>query len=137
VLLIARTLALGAGHVATWPLPNDPASVSEARDRTEHRLAEWGLSDLSFTAVLVVSELVTNAVRYSAGPIRLRLIRDDALIIEVTDDSSTAPQLRHAEDDDEHGRGLSITAQLTERWGTRREHRGKTIWAELTPPDAA
>lgn len=131
VLLVARTLALGADKVASWSLPNEPQAVSLARKRTEERLRDWDLADLAFTATLVVSELVTNAVRYSTGPIRLRLVRDQALIIEVTDDSSTAPQLRQAEDDDEHGRGLTITSQLAERWGTRREHRGKTIWAEL------
>lgn len=137
VLLLARTFALGGDRVASWTLPNDPVAVGEARHRTERHLRDWGLSDLVFTASVVVSELVTNAVRYSEGPIRLRLVRDHALIIEVTDDSSTAPQLRQAEDDDEHGRGLSITSQLTERWGTRREHRGKTIWAELAVPDGA
>ncbi|MEU6815378.1 SpoIIE family protein phosphatase [Streptomyces sp. NPDC046860] len=131
VLLVARTLSLGADKVASWSLPNEPQAVSLARERTEDRLGHWHLPDLAFTATLVVSELVTNAVRYSEGPIRLRLVRDEGLIIEVTDDSSTAPQLRQAEDDDEHGRGLTITSQLTERWGTRREHRGKTIWAEL------
>ncbi|MFK4107288.1 SpoIIE family protein phosphatase [Streptomyces sp. NPDC002176] len=131
VLLVARTLTLGADKVASWSLPNEPQAVSLARERTDERLGHWQLGDLAFTATLVVSELVTNAVRYSEGPIRLRLVRDEALIIEVTDDSSTAPQLRQAEDDDEHGRGLTITSQLTERWGTRREHRGKTIWAEL------
>ncbi|MET8811527.1 SpoIIE family protein phosphatase [Streptomyces sp. NPDC004549] len=138
VLLLARTLGLGSDRVASWSLPNKPEAVGQARSRTEERLDHWGLAELAFTATLVVSELVTNAVRYSEGPIRLRLVRDHtALIIEVTDDSSTAPQLRHAEDDDEHGRGLSITSQLTEHWGTRREHRGKTIWAELAQHAAA
>ncbi|MGA5729378.1 SpoIIE family protein phosphatase [Streptomyces seoulensis] len=131
VLLVARTLTLGADKVASWSLPNEPQAVSLARERTDERLEHWHLADLAFTATLVVSELVTNAVRYSDGPVRLRLVRDRALIIEVTDDSSTAPQLRQADDDDEHGRGLTITSQLTERWGARREHRGKTIWAEL------
>ncbi|MFJ3639960.1 SpoIIE family protein phosphatase [Streptomyces sp. NPDC090108] len=135
VLLLARTLALSGDRVASWTLSNDPAAVGEARHRTVRHLRRWGLSELEFGASVVVSELVTNAVRYSDGPIVLRLVRDHALIIEVTDDSSTAPQLRQAEDDDEHGRGLSITSQLTERWGTRREHRGKTIWAELAVPE--
>ncbi|MFD4789540.1 SpoIIE family protein phosphatase [Streptomyces sp. NPDC058459] len=131
VLLVARTFTLGDDRVASWSLPNEPQAVALARERTDHRLGRWQLPDLSFTATLVVSELVTNAIRYSEGPVQLRLVRDEALIIEVTDDSSTAPQLRQAEDDDEHGRGLTITSQLTERWGTRREPRGKTIWAEL------
>jgi anti-sigma regulatory factor (Ser/Thr protein kinase) len=97
-------------------------------------LSAWQLDDLEFTMSLVVSELVTNAVRYSDGPIELRLIRDRALICEVTDTSSTSPNLRHAEDSDEGGRGLHITAELTQRWGVRPERRGKTVWAEQTLP---
>ncbi|MFK0025785.1 ATP-binding protein [Streptomyces sp. NPDC090798] len=88
---------------------------------------------------LIVSELLTNAVRYADGPIELRLIRDQALICEVTDDSSTAPHLRRADDTDEGGRGLYITAQLTDRWGVRPAPRGRTTWAEqpisTTAPD--
>ncbi|MEU6405839.1 SpoIIE family protein phosphatase [Streptomyces sp. NPDC046985] len=132
-LLLARTRGLGADQVASWTLGNDPAAVAEARADTQRQLTAWGEDDMEFTAALVVSELVTNAVRYSEGPVRLRLIRDHALIVEVTDDSSSAPHLRHAEDDDEHGRGLHITSKLTQRWGARRERRGKTIWAELEP----
>ena len=85
----------------------------------------------------MVSELVTNAVRYSEGPIGLRLIRDRALTCEVSDTSSTSPQLRQAADNDEGGRGLFIAAQLTQRWGTRPTRRGKTIWTEQALPPAA
>lgn len=87
---------------------------------------------------LVVSELVTNAIRYGAEPIRLRLIRDRTLICEVSDGSSTAPHLRRAHAFDEGGRGLLPVAQLTESWGTRQTATGKTIWAEqvLLPPTA-
>jgi anti-sigma regulatory factor (Ser/Thr protein kinase) len=83
---------------------------------------------------LVVSELVTNAIRYGGGPIQLRLIRDDTLICEVSDGSTTAPHLRRARTFDEGGRGLFIVAQLAERWGSRQRADGKTIWAELALP---
>ncbi|MET8678985.1 SpoIIE family protein phosphatase [Streptomyces sp. NPDC004647] len=129
-LLIARTRALGAEQVASWEFPADPAIVSDARARTSRQLAEWGLDDAGFTSELVVSELVTNAIRYASGPIRLRLIRDHALICEVSDGSSTSPRLRHARTTDEGGRGLFLIAQLTQRWGTRHTSEGKTIWAE-------
>jgi hypothetical protein len=79
---------------------------------------------------LVVSELVTNAIRYGTGPIHLRLIKDRSLICEVSDGSNTAPHLRRARTFDEGGRGLLLVAQLTQRWGTRQTPRGKTIWAE-------
>ncbi|MEU9137786.1 SpoIIE family protein phosphatase [Streptomyces sp. NPDC048404] len=134
VLLLARTRALDADQVASWTLPNDPAVVTTARSLTSRQLSNWGLQDLDFTTQLIVSELVTNAIRYATGPIQQRLIRDRALICEVTDDSSTAPHLRHADLTDEGGRGLYLIAQLTNRWGTRFAVRGKTIWAEQALP---
>ncbi|MFJ7949293.1 SpoIIE family protein phosphatase [Streptomyces sp. NPDC096354] len=137
VLLLARTRVLDADHVASWALPNHPASVAQARRVAVDQLATWGLQELGFSTELVVSELVTNAVRYADGPIGLRLIRDHALICEVTDDASTAPQLRRADDADEGGRGLYITSQVTQRWGHRPTRRGKTIWTEQDLPGPA
>jgi anti-sigma regulatory factor (Ser/Thr protein kinase) len=132
VLLLARTRALGPGRIGSWTLPNDPAAVADARAHAERQLEEWGLGAYAFTATLVVSELVTNAVRYSDGPIDVRLILDGTVVVcEVADDSSTAPHLRHAEEFDEGGRGLYLTWQVSRRWGTRPEPRGKTIWAEI------
>ncbi|MER5472033.1 SpoIIE family protein phosphatase [Streptomyces sp. NPDC002935] len=132
VLLLARTRALGPDRVASWTLPNHPTAVAEARGRAERALAAWGLEQHAFTVTLVISELVTNAVRYSEGPIEVRLILEGPVIVcEVTDDSSTAPHLRHAEEVDEGGRGLYLTWQVSRRWGTRPEARGKTIWAEV------
>lgn len=135
-LLLARTKRLDADHYASWDLPADPAVVSNARKRAAAQLDAWGLDDAVFTTELVVSELVTNAIRYGGDPIRLRLIRDTALICEVFDGSSTAPHLRRARIFDEGGRGLLLVASLTERWGTRYSSTGKTIWAEQPLPDA-
>ncbi|MFJ8857854.1 SpoIIE family protein phosphatase [Streptomyces sp. NPDC102451] len=135
-LLLARTRRLDAGHYASWDLPTDPAVVSNARKRAAAQLTAWGLDDAVFTTELVVSELVTNAIRYGGDPIRLRLIRNTALICEVFDGSSTAPHLRRARIFDEGGRGLLLVASLTERWGTRYSSIGKTIWAEQPLPDA-
>ena len=91
---------------------------------------EWGLDELAFTTELILSELVTNAIRYGSGPIRVRLLRDRSLICEVSDGSSTSPHLRYAATTDEGGRGLFLVAQLAERWGTRYTPEGKVIWAE-------
>nr|QIY60394.1 ATP-binding protein [Streptomyces sp. RPA4-2] len=99
-------------------------------------MARWGLPEAAFLAELVVSELVTNAIRYGGSPVQLRLIRHDTLICEVSDSSNTAPHLRRARTFDEGGRGLFIVAQLAERWGTRQQSDGKTIWAELALPPA-
>ncbi|MEU0933751.1 SpoIIE family protein phosphatase [Embleya sp. NPDC005971] len=133
-LLIARTRTLDSSKVASWELPADPAIVAEARTLAGRQLAEWGLDDIAFTTELVVSELVTNAIRYASGPIRLRLIRDATLICEVSDATSTSPRLRHARTSDEGGRGLFLVAQFTQRWGTRYTGDGKTIWAEQLLP---
>ncbi|MFE9724850.1 SpoIIE family protein phosphatase [Streptomyces sp. NPDC005794] len=129
-LLLARARRLDANHYASWDLAADPAVVATARKRAAAQLLEWGLGDAVFTTELVVSELVTNAIRYGGDPIRLRLIRDAALICEVIDGSSTAPHLRRARIYDEGGRGLLLVASLTDRWGTRYTATGKTIWAE-------
>ncbi|MGW2113450.1 ATP-binding protein, partial [Streptomyces sp. NPDC001948] len=108
--------------------------VAEVRSRTAAQLHAWQLDELAFVTELVVSELVTNAIRYATSPIQLRLIKDRALICEVSDASSTAPHLRRARILDEGGRGLMLVAQLTERWGTRYTGTGKTIWAEQPIP---
>ncbi|HET9975004.1 MAG TPA: SpoIIE family protein phosphatase [Streptosporangiaceae bacterium] len=133
-LLIARTHALDDDQVATWDLPADPAIVASARRQVAERLANWGLHDAAFTTELVVSELVTNAIRHAQSPIQLRLIRDRTLICEVFDGSSTAPHLRRARAFDEGGRGLLLVSRLALRWGTRQTPHGKTIWAEQALP---
>ncbi|MFE5144125.1 ATP-binding protein [Streptomyces fagopyri] len=81
----------------------------------------------------MVSELVTNALRYGGGVvITLRLIREgDRLICEVSDPSSTVPHLKRAHTDDEGGRGLFIVAQVSRQWGVRFTNHGKVIWTEL------
>jgi serine phosphatase RsbU (regulator of sigma subunit)/anti-sigma regulatory factor (Ser/Thr protein kinase) len=130
-LLVARTRALDTDRVATWDLPCDPEAVADARAQVRALLDAWRLHDAAFTAELVVSELVTNAIRYGQPPIQLRLIRQAALICEVSDGSGTAPHLRRARTYDEGGRGLLLVAQLAQRWGTRHHAGGKTIWAEI------
>ncbi|WP_137991491.1 SpoIIE family protein phosphatase [Streptomyces vilmorinianum] len=129
-LLLVRTRSLAAGQVAVWDLPADPAVVARARVMAARQLAAWGLEELAFTTELVVSELVTNAIRHASGPIRLRLILERTLICEVFDASSTSPHLRHARTTDEGGRGLFLISQFTRRWGTRYTAEGKVIWAE-------
>ncbi|WP_229870938.1 SpoIIE family protein phosphatase [Streptomyces phaeofaciens] len=134
-LLIARTHALPPDRIAEWNVPPDPAAVAGVRAAASDKLEEWGLSELSFSTELVLSELVTNAVRYGCEPIHLRLIHDRVLICEVADGSSTSPHLRYAATTDEGGRGLFLVSQLTERWGTRYTPQGKVIWAEQALPD--
>jgi serine phosphatase RsbU (regulator of sigma subunit) len=138
-LLVARTRALDADRVAAWDIAPDPAAVATARKKAVARLEEWGLTETAFVTELIVSELVTNAIRHARPPIQLRLIHDRNLICEVSDASSTAPHMRRARTFDEGGRGLLLVAQLTRRWGTRPTAEGKTIWTEqhldAPPPD--
>lgn len=136
-LLLARTHALGDRHVASWDLDADPVCVSRARSDVARQLGSWGLQELQFTTELMVSELVTNAIRYGRPPIRLRLIHDRALMCEVFDASSTTPHLRRARTSEEGGRGLFLVAQLAEHWGTRHARQGKTVWAELSEKESA
>ncbi|MFF6772843.1 SpoIIE family protein phosphatase [Streptomyces sp. NPDC012637] len=137
-LLVARTHALDPDHVATMDLPSDPAAVSGARRFASDVLTAWGVEELSFTTELIVSELVTNAIRYGKSPVQLRLILQSTLTCEVSDASSTAPHLRRARIFDEGGRGLLLVAQCAERWGTRHGREGKVIWAEQAlPSDSA
>ncbi|MFD8900855.1 SpoIIE family protein phosphatase [Streptomyces ardesiacus] len=133
-LLVARTRTLGPDQVAEWDVPNDPAAVGEVRSQVTRRLGEWGLDELVFTTELILSELVTNAIRYGGETVHVRVLRDRSLICEVFDSSSTSPHLRYAAMTDEGGRGLFLVAQLAERWGTRYTPAGKVIWAEQPVP---
>jgi serine phosphatase RsbU (regulator of sigma subunit)/PAS domain-containing protein/anti-sigma regulatory factor (Ser/Thr protein kinase) len=129
-LLLARTRAVDSCHVRRWQFPPHVESVADARSATVRQLHDWGHDDLAFSTELVVSELVTNAIRYGSGPVTVRLILDRRLICEVADDSNTQPRLLRASATDEGGRGLFIIAQCTTRWGCRYSRRGKTIWTE-------
>jgi PAS domain S-box-containing protein len=133
-LLVARTRALAPDRIVCWDLPAEPAIVAEARARAARQLVAWGLEEVTFTTELIVSELLTNAIRHAEPPIQLRMILDGALCCEVSDGSSTAPHLRRADRYDEDGRGLLLVAHLSERWGSRHTRTGKTIWAQQPLP---
>jgi anti-sigma regulatory factor (Ser/Thr protein kinase) len=130
-LLIADTRRMEPERMAEWEVPPDPAAVARVRAAGSAQLAAWGLEEIAFATELILSELITNAIRYGTPPIRVRLLRDRSLICEVSDGSSTSPHLRYAATTDEGGRGLFLVAQYAERWGTRYTERGKVIWAQL------
>ncbi|MCX4538369.1 SpoIIE family protein phosphatase [Streptomyces sp. NBC_01669] len=137
-LLVARTRLLDPDRVADWDVPSEPTAVAPLRAACARQLESWGLDQVAFTAELILSELVTNAIRYGTEPIRLRLLYDrDSLICEVSDGSSTSPHLRRAATTDEGGRGLFLVAHFARRWGTRYTARGKVIWTEQSLDDAA
>ncbi|MDT0548612.1 SpoIIE family protein phosphatase [Streptomyces lonegramiae] len=133
-LIVACTRVLEPERIADWEVPSDPALVSAVRAAVAARLAEWDLGDVAFTTELILSELITNAIRYATGPIRVRLLCDRSLICEVSDTSSTSPHLRYAATEDEGGRGLFLVSRFADRWGTRYTAEGKVIWTEQTLP---
>ncbi len=134
-LLMARIQGLAPNAVGDWHLPRELRSVSRARELARVQLTAWGLDELVDTTELLVSELVTNALRYGEGEIRLRLLRDRTLVCEVWDAGLVQPRRRRARDTDEGGRGLQLVGLLSAAWGSRRTPRGKTVWFELALPD--
>ncbi|MBV7700751.1 SpoIIE family protein phosphatase [Streptomyces sp. TRM70350] len=134
-LLMARVQGLPAESVGDWTLPREPRSVGRAREYARGQLLSWDMEPLVDTTELLVSELVTNALRYGEGEIRLRLLLDRTLVCEVWDAGLVQPRRRRARDTDEGGRGLQLVGLLSAAWGSRRTHRGKTVWFELPLPD--
>ncbi|MEU1530784.1 SpoIIE family protein phosphatase [Streptomyces fagopyri] len=134
-LLMARVQGLPADSVGDWTLPREPRSVGRAREYARTQLTGWDLEPLVDTTELLVSELVTNALRYGEGEIRLRLLLDRTLVCEVWDAGLVQPRRRRARDTDEGGRGLQLVGLLSAAWGSRRTPRGKTVWFELPLPD--
>jgi GAF domain-containing protein/anti-sigma regulatory factor (Ser/Thr protein kinase) len=130
VLLVARTRVLDPSRVAAWDVPFDTRAVSRVRTDVSRRLADWGLEEPAFATELILSELLTNAIRYGAPPVRVRMLLGRTLICEVSDGSNTSPRLRRAATTDEGGRGLFLVSRFADRWGTRYVAKGKVIWAE-------
>ncbi|MFD0373006.1 ATP-binding protein [Streptomyces sp. NPDC059071] len=119
----------------------DPAEVGRARRWARSRLAGSGIGDdepLAETLVLLISELVTNAVVHTGCPAVLRMLFGGAGVrVEVADASDRPPRPRHADGDDTNGRGLELVDGLADRWGWQREGTGKSIWCEVDRAPAA
>jgi serine phosphatase RsbU (regulator of sigma subunit)/anti-sigma regulatory factor (Ser/Thr protein kinase) len=130
-LLAARFDGIAPSDVAYWYLEPEDAAPGRARRLARRALSRWGLEELSDSVELLVSEVVTNAVRYAERPVTLRLLRTDVLRCEVGDDSPQLPRQRRARDTDEGGRGLFLVNRLARRWGATRLSTGKVVWFEL------
>lgn len=114
------------------PVKADPSAVSPARRAIMRQLESWGFNDQVDDTAIIVSELVTNAVRHGCAPIELRLSTlASAIRLEVSDGSSALPVGRIAADDEANGRGIHLIEQLADAWGTVTTDIGKTVWAEL------
>ncbi|GHH77326.1 hypothetical protein GCM10018793_25100 [Streptomyces sulfonofaciens] len=133
-LLAARFDGIAPSDVAYWFLEPEDATPGRARRLVRSALARWDLDDLSDAVELLVSEVVTNAVRYASRPVTLRLLRTDVLRCEVGDDVPQLPRLRQARATDEGGRGLYLVNKLARRWGATRLSTGKVVWFEVPRP---
>jgi serine phosphatase RsbU (regulator of sigma subunit)/anti-sigma regulatory factor (Ser/Thr protein kinase) len=134
-LLMARLNGIAAEEVAEWRLSAEPREVGRARRLVRGQLAVWDLAELSGNVELMVSELVTNAVRHAhGGEVTLRLTRSDILLCEVSDDDHVLPNLLSAGAEDEFGRGLRVVSRLAREWGSSRTEVGKAVWFEQTLP---
>ncbi|MGC0329765.1 serine phosphatase RsbU (regulator of sigma subunit)/anti-sigma regulatory factor (Ser/Thr protein kinase) [Streptomyces sp. SAI-170] len=130
-LLAARFDGIAPSDVAYWTLEPEDSAPSRARRLARGALARWELEELTDSVELLVSEVVTNAVRYASRPVTLRLLRTDVLRCEVGDDVPQLPRLRQARATDEGGRGLYLVNKLARRWGATRLSTGKVVWFEL------
>ncbi|MFF3843093.1 ATP-binding protein [Streptomyces sp. NPDC001930] len=124
-------------HQLTFSLPPSPVAVPVARRQLREVIAAWpevpAGSDAVHTAELVVSELVTNAVRYAGHqPISVVARLSDAVLrVEVRDASVTLPTAVLPDEDSEGGRGLFLVGVLADRFGTESTDSGKCCWAEI------
>lgn len=119
--------------VAEIELPAHPRYVAQARRFVRDTLALWRCDDLILATELVVSELVSNGVLHARSPLRLTVsFENDAVTVEVSDDSPTVPVRRYYSDDATTGRGLGLVAELSNgEWGSRTRPGGKTVWARV------
>ncbi len=136
-VIMAQVLPVPEGRIATLPLNEDITLAGQARRFTRDTLESWGLTALSEVTELLVSELVTNALRHAGPPRQLRLFRDRSLTVEVADAAHQLPLLRQADENSgevESGRGMRLVNELAHRWGSRTTRHGKVVWFELELP---
>ncbi|GGV89211.1 SpoIIE family protein phosphatase [Streptomyces massasporeus] len=130
-LLAARFDGIAPSDVAYWFLEPEDTAPGRARRLARRALARWGMEKLTDSVELLVSEVVTNAVRYASRPVTMRLLRTDVLRCEIGDDVPQLPRLQRTRATDEAGRGLYLVNRLARRWGATRLSTGKVVWFEL------
>ena len=113
-------------------LPEDPASAGRARRAVREALASWQQQGAVDDALIVVSEMVTNAVRHGAPPVLLQVVcEDDRVLLAVGDGSERLPVARDAGEDAEGGRGMALVDLLAVDHGVQPGPPGKTVWATV------
>lgn len=121
---------------AQLDIPPVSSGIGEARRFTKERLRTWGLDGLADTAILMVSELVTNAILHGGeGAVLTLVVADLKLRAEVRDSSPALPVVRSYSDTATTGRGMVIVDALAASWGTVPVDGGKVVWFELATDD--
>jgi anti-sigma regulatory factor (Ser/Thr protein kinase) len=110
----------------------DPQAIHEVRSFVRECCTDWGVEEGTDVAVLLASELATNAVRYATAPVVVWLgHRSDRIVLSVEDASHASATVREPSVTDEGGRGLLLVDALAARWGEREVATGKLVWAEI------
>ncbi|MCM2579542.1 SpoIIE family protein phosphatase [Streptomyces meridianus] len=130
-VLMARAPAVPDHRSARWTVPPVPGSAPRARELVGRAMRDWGLEALMDTAQLLMSELVTNAVRHARGDIEIQMAKGETLVVEVSDDDERLPHRAHVTELDEKGRGLAVVDGIARGWGARSVRSGKVVWFEL------
>ncbi|MEU3045839.1 ATP-binding protein [Streptomyces sp. NPDC006984] len=123
----------GPGYSSTFPC--SPQSAQKARSVVQSALRTWGMDRLAPEALIIVSELASNAVVHGEGleiEVCVRQTAPGCIRVEIADGSSSLPVLAHPDLDAESGRGLVLVDMLADRWGTEKAGSGKLVWAELS-----
>ena len=133
---LLESVGKSGGTEASVDLPRSLTSVAAARRFVEQRLKEWKLEPLLDDALLISSELVTNAVTHADSSCRVRLSLNTArLRIDVLDAGAGTPEPLPLSQTEEHGRGLYMVDAITSAWGLEDvPGEGKLVWAELAYP---
>ncbi|MFI0941903.1 ATP-binding protein [Streptomyces sp. NPDC021020] len=115
-------------------MPRIPESAHAARTLVADALTSWDLAQLADDALLIVTELVSNAVAHASGPdmrVSVALVSDRRIRVSVIDAERTRPQARPFDVERERGRGLLLVEAMSCKWGVHLLHEGKAVWAEL------
>ncbi len=122
-------------HRAGMSLDNAPDLPRRVRRFVRQHLEEWAVgSDCVETILLLTSEVITNALHHAAPPLDLTLTHGTfGVNVDVTDSSRILPEVRHADDDHEGGRGLWLVAALATAWGLTVSAERKSVWFTLAP----